>query len=629
MFRSLRAQLGVIFLGFILLVGGSVGATFLAVHAKSSDAVVINLAGRQRMLTQKMTWLALAQPDSPELTATIQLFEQTLPALLDGGSTLDSTGRLVYLPPAPDPELRAQLDTVAHTWADFRAYLDPVDAFALQSEAPVILAQLDSVVSAYEARAQAKLLRLQIIQLTFFVAALVLLAWGYALTRRSFAQPLTNLNIATRRIAGGQLDDPLPILGDNELGELGRAFETMRTEIAAARDHLESRVSQRTRELASAFEFSQEIVAQRNLSHLLGSVTDRARALTGSDAASLCLLDEGRTALILAASSERGDIRTMLRQPLQHHFARRVIEKGETVTTDSACTTCGFLRVHAPGQCIAAPLRTGETTIGALCVVRSNDGHFDSDETRALTLLANSAAIAIANTRLAEAEQHQARQAATLMERERLAAELHDHLAQTLSFLNLKTDQAQEMIAANRSTEAGNELNRMKSAISGAYGQVRAALVGLREPISTAASLASKQDLAEKITDCVENFREVSGLSAELIITDRSALALSHLAQAQAAHIVREALNNVRRHAQAHQVWVRIGRVNDEALFTVKDDGDGFDPQAIKTENHLGLAIMRARAERSGGVLAIESAPGAGTKVLATFPLAGARTNDD
>jgi len=69
--------------------------------------------------------------------------------------------------------------------------------------------------------------------------------------------------------------------------------------------------------------------------------------------------------------------------------------------------------------------------------------------------------------------------------------------------------------------------------------------------------------------------------------------------------------------------------VNDEALFTVKDDGDGFDPQAIKTENHLGLAIMRARAERSGGVLAIESAPGAGTKVLATFPLAGARTNDD
>lgn len=628
MFRSLRAQLGAIFLGFFLLVGGSVSATFLAVQAKSSDAGVINLAGRQRMLTQKMTWLALAQPDSPELTATIQLFEQTLHALLDGGTTLDSTSRLVYLPPAPDPELRAELDAVTRTWAGFRAYLEPANASALQSESPIILAQLDAVVSAYEARAQAKLLRLQLIQLTFFVAALLLLAWGYALTRRSFAQPLTNLNIATRRIAGGHLDNPLPILGDNELGELGRAFETMRTEIAAARDLLESRVIKRTRELTSAFEFSQEIVAQRDLAHLLGSVTDRARALTGSDAASLCLLDEGRTALILAASSESESDHPIMRQPLQHHFARRVIEKGETVTTDSACAFCGFLRNHAPGQCIAAPLRTGETIIGALCVVRCNGSHFDSHETRALTLLANSAAIAIANTRLAEAEKIQAGQAAALMERERLAAELHDHMAQTLSFLNIKADQAQEMIAANRSTEAGNELNRMKSAIGGAYGQVRAALVGLREPMPPAAD--SKQDVAEKISNCVENFREVSGLSAELIITDRSALALPHLAQAQAVHIVREALNNVRRHAQAHQVWVRIERVNGgEALFTVKDDGGGFDPQAVETDTHLGLAIMQARAERSGGHLIIESALGAGTKVLATFPLAGARKNAD
>ena len=93
-------------------------------------------------------------------------------------------------------------------------------------------------------------------------------------------------------------------------------------------------------------------------------------------------------------------------------------------------------------------------------------------------------------------------------------------------------------------------------------------------------------------------------------------------------HIIRESLTNIRRHAQAQHVVVRVERVNDQARFTIEDDGCGFDPQAIVSDAHLGLTIMRARAERSGGTLKVESAKGVGTKVMAMFPLGSGQTSE-
>jgi len=615
MFRSLRAQLNLIFLGFLFLVGSSVTVTFLLVQTQRDDATVINLAGRQRMLSQKMTWLALTQPSNPELARAIELFDQTLYALRDGGATLDSNDRLVTLPPAPDPALHAQLGDAVTTWEAFRAHLQTLDAPALQTESPRLLAQLDSIVSAFESRAQAKLVRLQLIQFVFLISALLLLVWGYLITRRRIVYPLMTLNLAAQRIANGQLTEPVPTMNEDELGELGQAFETMRAEVAAAREELETRVAQRTRELTSAFELSQEIVAQHDLDQLLQSVTDRARELTQSQAASLCLLDENHSALTLVAQSGNGGASAGLRQSLQRDLVRRVVMEGETVVMQTACSQCGFLLAHTPGQCVAAPLSAGSESLGALCAVREMGKPFDTDETRALTLLANSAAIAIANARLITAEQKQAAYAATLAERERLAAELHDNLAQTLSFLNLKTDRVKETIAAHDADHVGADLERMKEAIGVAYQQVRTALVGLHEP------LPALDDFAQKLTTHLSNFREATSLKVELIAADPSAFALPPLMQTQAMHIVRESLTNIRRHAQAQYVVVRVERVNDQARFTIEDDGCGFDPQAIVGDAHLGLIIMRARAERSGGTLKVESAKDHGTKVVAMFPL--------
>jgi two-component system nitrate/nitrite sensor histidine kinase NarX len=612
--RSVRAQFVAVFLGFLLLVASSATATILTVRAQADDARVINLAGRQRTLTQKITWLALVEPDNPDLAASIRLFEETLHALRDGGTVLDAAGQPVTIPPAPDAALRSQLDVVAQDWATFRSHLQPVDAQALQAQSPHILAHFDGVVDQFEERAEAKVARLQLIQLIFIVVALGLLAWGYFVTQRRLVEPLAALGTAARRMAGGNLADPVPPPAEDELGELGRAFDTMRVEVAAARDQLETRVTQRTRELAAAFEFSQEIVAQSELEHLLCSVADRARALAQAQAATLHLLDEDEEALVFVASSEEGAAVAM-DQPAECDLACQAVETGRVLVTQPACAACRFVLAHPPGLCAIVPLRAGETTSGALCVVRGENNPFDPDTTRALTLLANSAATAIANARLVEAGRRRAEEAAALAERERLRAELHDDLAQTLGFLNLETDRVREAMAAGRENEAEREMGRIKAAIHTAYEQVRAALTGLGEPAPAAG------DLSQKLSACLDEFRRASGISAELVGADPAGLMLSAAAQRQVVRMVREALTNVRRHAQAERVWVRVEPGDREVSFTVEDDGGGFDPSDVRGEHHLGLAIMRIRAERSGGQVTVDSALGAGTRVIIRFPL--------
>lgn len=640
MFRSLRTQLSVIFLGFLLLVSGSVIATFLAIQTQDNDALVINLAGRQRMLVQKITWLALTQPESPDLAGAIQDFERTLHALRNGGVARDTAGQTVALPPAPDSALRAQLDEAIESWAAYRARLEsletplPAEAAAagqktLQTGLSSLLVQLDTIVNGFEVRAEAKLLRLQLIQAAFFILALLLLAWGYRLTRRRILSPLTALQQAARRIAGGRLAEPILVKGDDELSDLGRAFESMRAEVAAARQQLEARVARRTHELAMAFEFSQEIVSQLDLQRLLHSVTNRARALAAGQAASLCLLDQDGTTLSLAARSGNGLQHAGAWQPIEPGPVAQVIKENQSIAAETACFNCGFLDAHAPGQqCVAAPLRVGEQTLGALCVVKPGRQKFDPDETRALSLLANSAAIAITNARLVEAQRRQAEQAAILTERERLAAELHDNLAQTLSFFNMKISRVKALITGNeqafqpdsKQVQAHHELDRISAVVADTYGQVRQAIIGLRQE-------AANNNLAHCLAEQSATFQRERGLSVCFNEPgeDAADIVLPPAATGEVMRIIGEAIANAGKHAAAGRIEVALQRdaSNEMAIITVKDNGRGFDPRRAPSEEqgHFGLGLMQTRARRGRGSLQIESAPGQGAQVTLRWPL--------
>ncbi len=614
MWRSLRTQLGLIFLAFFILVAGSVAATFWLVKAQHNDATIINLAGRQRMLTQQMTRLALTEPDSAELEEISQHFVQTLDALQDGGTALDANGRFVILPPTTNPAIRSQLDEASQTWIAFRQNLrSSGDREQLLIESNYLLSQLDQAVSAFEAEAQAKTMRLRQVQFTFLIAAFLLLGRGYFIIRRCLLQPLAALGKTAERIGSGNLSHPVPEIAGKELGQLAQTMEGMRREIAVAQEFLEQRVAQRTHELTAAFEFSQEIIHQLDLTPLLQSVAHRSRDLLGGQAASLCVLNQDGRFLDLVASSGTSEEQIGLRQPVQRGLALPVVQHGQTVAVKDGCANCGFLDQFPGNPCMAAPLQVGGQTLGALCVVRP-DTPFDTEESRALTLLANAAAIAIDNAHLVSSSKKQAEANASLAERERLSAELHDNLAQTLSFLNLKIERVAELVSDSQASAAVDELGRMETAVKTAFTQVRTALTGLQQP------LPDRDSFAQRLSSCVAEFRTGSP-EVELAIHDPSALALPQVTQNQALHIVREALINVRRHAQASCVVVSVKCENGAAQFIVEDNGRGFDPGQMKSPHHLGLKIMRGRAERSGGQLTINTAPNSGTQIIASFPL--------
>ncbi|MBW8010723.1 MAG: HAMP domain-containing protein [Chloroflexi bacterium] len=632
--NSIQGKMSLLFLAFFLLITVSVGATFWSTFTQKTDARIINIAGRQRMLTQQMIWLALNQPDHPELEISIQNFNQNLNALHYGGLALDAENQQVNLPPAPDPELNEQLAEVSLTWNSFQNSLENLRSFlpsdsgqveielALQTKSSIILDQLDSVVIAFEKRAEAKILRLQFIQASFLFTAILALAWGFIIVRKQIVTPLAMLAFAAKRMGEGNLAARIQSVRNDELGELAQTFESMRVEVAASRNLLEARVVQRTHELEAAIEISQEIAAQLDLDHLLSSVMQRTRDLMQSQAAALCLFTPDGKYLELAASNGKPPLHNGTKQSIKRGLAVDINGPGQTVQTKIENSSCAFLNSDEPGLCTATPLRIGNQSIGAMCVVRSEKETtrsltpLNADEERALTLLANAAAIAINNARLVEAERQQAEKTATLSERNRLAEELHDNLAQTLSFLNLKAERVEELLATVHTNEAVHEINQMKTSIRTAQVQVRTALTGLIE------TPPSPGDFAQKIAACVGDFNESLGLKVELSIPDLSALTLPRETRKQILHIIREALTNVRLHSKAKHAWVQVDSVNGLALFAIKDDGCGFDPSADIKENHLGLSIMRTRAERSGGSITIESSPGGGTKIAASFPLA-------
>ncbi len=622
--QTLRHRFTLLLALFFLLVTISAGVTLAGLRTQRNDALIINLAGRQRMLTQQMTWMALNRPQEPALEQNMARFEETLHALKDGGQIQDAFGRPVTLPPAPDQELHNLLDQVWESWNTFESSLLRIRSLppeseeysqlsqSIQTNAQTILAQLDDVVSAFEARAQSKVSRLWVVQAVFLLVGISLLVFGTLFVRRRVVVPLEQLGQAARRIGAGDLESVVPRLWDDELGELAGVMEAMRRELAASRSHLQHRVDQRTNELVEAFEFSQEIVSRLDLDSLLQSVTDRCRKLMNAREARLCLIQQNGRALELVAG-QGGPHPTMpVFQPVERGIALEVVGEGKTVVRQH-CTDCAHMSGHEPGVCVAAPLKTGETVLGALCVVRPENTPFSVEEVQALTLLANTAAIAITNARLVDQEREQARQSAILTERQRLAAELHDHLAQTLSFLRLKTEQIAALVHPQGETVA-EELLHIQTTLDTAYDQVRDAIEGI------APARMAAENLRDSLAKCLDEFKSLASVPVAFRFEPPGPVFLPQVVETQVLHIVRESLANVQRHARASQVTVRIHRDNGELTIEIGDDGQGFDPHQDISPNHLGLNIMRTRAERIGARLDIQTRPGQGTKVTLRLP---------
>ncbi|HEX9141039.1 MAG TPA: histidine kinase [Gaiellaceae bacterium] len=343
-------------------------------------------------------------------------------------------------------------------------------------------------------------------------------------------------------------------------------------------DALQRRNTDLERQNASLEALRQVELAMTGLSRLedvLQAVVDNARRLLDADASRITIARPDGSLEVAASSGDAA--------PLQTWFA--------------------------------VPLLRGDATLGSLAVGPRQAGPaYSQEEAKILLSLASQAAIALENDRL----QRGLRELAVRGERERIAREMHDGLAQVLGYVNTKAQAAEELLAIGEVDRARRQIAELSTAARSVYVDVREAILGLTIPI------ASERGLVGALELYATRFAEASKLATHVRASPSAKeLELAPDVQANVFRIVQEALTNIRKHASARRTEIALDVRDGELRVGVEDDGNGFDPAAPPSDEwpHYGMRAIRERAASIHAEVAWSTRPGAGTLLRVTLPL--------
>ena len=268
-----------------------------------------------------------------------------------------------------------------------------------------------------------------------------------------------------------------------------------------------------------------------------------------------------------------------------------------------------FIGETAAGPALALPLHCGGRAIGVFNLFFTGEAQAGESLSRLLQPVSDMLDLAIENAFL---EQERLR-ASLVAERQMLASEVHDSLAQGLAFMRMRMTLLHDALADGESARAIKYFDDVNAAMGEAHARLRELITHFRSGID--------QGLAGALEATARTFEERTGV--RLRIDNRAAdLRLPPEPEVQVFRIVQEALANVVKHAGASSARVRIERRADAVLVDIEDDGRGVRKGAGNGEaGHYGLDIMRERAHRIGGELSIRSLPRRGTRVRLTLPV--------
>ena len=203
---------------------------------------------------------------------------------------------------------------------------------------------------------------------------------------------------------------------------------------------------------------------------------------------------------------------------------------------------------------------------------------------------------------------------AIIEERRRIAREIHDGVAQSLSYLNLKTKSVSDLLTSQDTVQALTELNEIREVVQDTYEDIRESIDQLSTEIRSISILTA-------LGNYVNEFSSNNGINVEFNASKPFAQ-LSPVVELQLLRIAQEALTNVRRHAMASGVELTLSNSGDEVEMIVKDNGIGFNLEELEkyAPGYHGLTIIKERAEGLGGNLFITTAPGQGTEVKINLP---------
>lgn len=382
----------------------------------------------------------------------------------------------------------------------------------------------------------------------------------------------------------------------------------------------------RNAELLALHEAVLDIAGELDIDTVLLKVVERARQLSGARYGALAVyLAEGQIDRFITSGISPEERQRIGPPPVGRGLLGEVLSRGETIRVrdlHSHPRSAGFPPGHPPMRSLlAVPILSRPPWRGNLYLADKRDaGEFDADDERTLQRFAAQAALAIDAAHL----HRQVRGLAIAEERQRIAHEMHDGLAQVLASVITGTQAVREYLRGGRVDEATKQLEQLTRAANTTYNETREGILALR-----AASSGTEQPVDRVLFDYVTEWQDRTGIDVRSSFA--SGIALSPRTELQLIRIAQEALANVRKHSGAGRVEISFEASAGELRLRIADDGHGFDERAAASADppRFGLATMRERAQAIGGRLEIRSRSGEGTVVELTVPRPRGDTHEE
>ncbi|MCX7791193.1 MAG: GAF domain-containing protein [Chloroflexaceae bacterium] len=381
---------------------------------------------------------------------------------------------------------------------------------------------------------------------------------------------------------------------------------------AEAQD-LAAQVQRRAEQLAVLNAIARSASASLDQAVSLPEVTAEIRRGFGYDQVDLFLVDEETGDLALAASSGRvASPPAGYRQHRSLGLIGRAARSGQTLLVNDVSADPDYLplpeRAGVRAE-LAVPIMASGRVLGVINAEAPRPGAFSEEDARTLTTVADILASALENARL----YRKAQTAAVLEERNRLARELHDSVTQQLFSITLTAQAARVQLERNPQRVA-LQLERLQETATAALAEMRALIYQLRPPA------LRDQGLVAALRQHARFLAHREGMVITLSVSGDERLARG--IEQPIYRIVQEALNNVVKHANARNVEITLTFTSERVRVSVRDDGQGFDPEALPAGDgrHFGLLSMRERAAEIGGTVEVRSAVGCGAEVIVTVP---------
>lgn len=630
--QQLSTKIVSVLLGFLVLALMAIGATLFLSWQLEGSSAAINEAGSLRMQSYRVSMALSRWIHEPERVDT-QHFVATELQAIENKFTLLQKGdpqRPLFLPPTA--AIHDEFKVVSGQWHQtllplvhtMLAQQNPERQASWQSYHPQVdayVATVDSLVKMIEKDSEKRTFWLRSSQLMLVALALAGTVVVIYLMFLLIIEPVTRLYGGMLRMTEKDFSVRLPVESHDEFGRLSEGFNHMADRLENLYSSLESRVQEKTaalaeqnRELALLYDIAAFLQVPQPLESICDGFLDRINHYFKADGGSVRILDP-----------IRGNLHMLVHKGVSPAMveAEHCIKVGDCLCGEAAVKGVSVVyNLHQMDKALQVLChREGFATISVFHIYACEqhlgffnmhfrkEKTFSKHDTDLLATLGQLLGVAIENLRLAIRE----REMAISEERNTVAQGLHDSIAQGLTFLNIQVQLLEDSLQQRNIDEAIDIVPALQAGVKESYDDVRELLINFR-------SRLAEGDLVRSLEKTVEKFRSQTGVSAQFD-ADADGAPFPREQQLQILFIVQEALSNIRKHAVATHITVRLADQKDFVL-TIQDNGIGFDIDALrqKGENHVGINIMRERAQRIHAAFDITSVPGTGTTVMLHLP---------